>query len=70
MVLERATLSNLKQNAKVDVSFSEVVNALIYDPLCVAFFVSLCLAQVNVKLLLYISVVNEKALPIIIQWRE
>ena len=70
MVLERATLSNLKQNAKVDVSFSEVVNTLIYDPLCVSFFVPLCLAQVNVKLLLDISVVNEKAFPFIIQWRE
>ena len=66
MVFERATLSYLKQNAKVYVSFSEVVNALIYDPLCVSFFVPLCLAQVNIELLLDIRIVNEKALILII----
>ena len=66
MVFERATLSYLKQYAKVDVSFSKVVNALIYDSLCVALFVPLCLAQVNFELLLDISIVNEKALTLII----
>ncbi len=59
MILKRSTLGNLKQYAEVDVSFSDIVNTFIYDPLCITLFVPFSLAQVNVELLLNISIVNE-----------